>query len=528
MIEKILEEDLQFMEDFYYPPAFTECIFSDLTNLTLSDEEKFSNVRLYQYPMLAYDYLIDDEPNLTEKENFEYRENVADIHCYGARLFGKTLIVEQVDLLMNMVLDDGNDVGFTSYDAAHIEGVLEEISRVLNIHPFYKLFKARVKRNPFIISLDTGWKLNAVNMNLQGNDSGAQFYQKHFKRLYCEEASFETDEVYKKRLGSVSELGCVYRFAGMCNFTKHKPAGKIYYDLKKKPWILNLPSYVNPMWNDKTKEEKIQEHGGEQSLTYRIFVKGEVVEDGISALDMERVRKNYSDNKIIKHFEITKENFFNFESILIVERPSNAENIFICADIGETAPTEIAIFSQVNGNFRYLYNITLYSLTDKEQFKLFKWLAEKIKTNFIGLDTTDGMGRAIYRSLEEVFPKENLCWVSFNEKIKIDFERDTENNIVFENGLPLYKEELVDSWSVKRLRDILYEEGKIEIPIDYKLDSQLNSVIATQSGNKTLYACASTEDHLFAAFRVFAITEWTNTFVNVKPIIKKTFAKSGC
>ena len=137
------------------------------------------------------------------------------------------------------------------------------------------------------------------------------------------------------------------------------------------------------------------------------------------------------------------------------------------------------------------------------------------------------MGRAIYRSLEEIFPKENLCWVSFNEKIKVEVEKDDNGNVIMKDGQPVWKEEYVDSWSVKRLRDILYEEGKFELPLDYKFDSQLNSVIATQSGNRTLYTCISSEDHLFASFRVFGITEWTNYLTIVKNIKKKQFFKSG-
>lgn len=527
MIEKISEEDLAFMEDLHYPPAFVECVFSDLTNLSVYDEEKFSNIRLYQYPMLAYDYLIDDNIKLKPEENFPLKKNVSDIYCLGGRLFGKTLIVEEIDLLMNMVLDDGNDVGFTSYDATHIEGVLEEVARVLVNHPFYRLFKPRVKRNPYIISLETGWKLTGVNMNLQSTEPGAQFFQKHFKRLYIEEASFETDEVYKKRLGSVSELGCVFRVAGMCNFTKHKPAGRIFYDLEKQPWVLNLPSYVNPLWNNQKKEDAIKEHSGENSMTYRIFVKGEVVEDGVSALDMERVRKNYDDKKCIKNFEITKENFDTFEYNIVVEKPSNAEYLYICADIGETAATEIIIISSVNGKYNYLYNITCYNLTDKEQYKLLRWLGEKLKANFIGLDTTEGTARAIYRRLEEVFPKENLVWCHFTEKIPVDLEKDEFGNVIFDEGKPVYKEEYVSSWSFHNLRTLLYEEGKINLPLDYKLDIQLNSVICSLSGNRTIYECLHTEDHLFAAFRVFAIAEWLNSYVNVKPIIKKTFCKTG-
>jgi hypothetical protein len=211
--------------------------------------------------------------------------------------------------------------------------------------------------------------------------------------------------------------------------------------------------------------------------------------------------------------------------MLIVERPTNIDHLYVCADIGENV-TEIIVIGEVNQKYKYLYNITVYNLTDAEQLKIFKYLATTLQANFIGLDTTEGMGRAIYRALEEIFPKENLVWVGFNEKIKVDLEKDEQGHTIFKEGQPVWKEEYVDGWSVKRLRDLLYEEGKIEIPLDFKFDNQLNSVIATQSGNRTLYTCVATEDHLLAAWRVFAISEWLNYLTISKPIQKKNFCKS--
>ena len=364
-------------------------------------------------------------------------------------------------------------------------------------------------------------------MNLGGENSGGQFYQKHYSRLYTEEASFETEEVYKKRIDSISEVGCVFRSAGMTNFTKYSPCGRVFYDLDKSPWIVNLPQYVNPLWDEKEKEKAIKEHGGEESISFRLFVKGEVVEDAVSVMDMERVRKNYNRNKTIKHFEVTKDNFTYFESIIVVERPKGADNIFLSADIGESAPTEIIVISETERKYKYLYNITLYNLTDKEQFKIFRWLGEKVKANFIGLDTTEGTGRSILHSMEEVFPKENLVPVSFNAKIKVDIDKDENTGKeVFKDGKPVWREEYIEVWSIKRLRDILYEEGKIEIPLDYKLDVQLNSIISIPSGTRTLYKVISGEDHLLAAWKVFAISEWLNYLNITKPIQKKTFCKA--
>jgi hypothetical protein len=171
-----------------------------------------------------------------------------------------------------------------------------------------------------------------------------------------------------------------------------------------------------------------------------------------------------------------------------------------------------------------LYNITLYNLTDKEQFAVFQLLAKQLSPNFIGLDTTEGTGRAIFRSMEEVYPKGNLVWVAFNEKIPVDFERDENNNILLKDGRPMHREEFITEWSIKRLKDLLYEE-RFALPIDYKLDIQLNSVISLQTGNRIVYQCVNEEDHLFAAFRVFAIAQWQNEFSLIRPIITKQFCK---
>ena len=889
MIEKLNKDEEELAESLSDPICLIECLFSDLDNNNLSafDEEKFSEVRLGQKSMVSYEYCLDyDNMKLTTKQKFKQREGTGNVFCYGARRFGKTMIVESLDLILDLILMEGDNVGFSSYDAIHIEGVLEGVIQAFENHPFLRIFDARIKRNPYLISLrKNGSRVVGINMNLGGENPGGQFFQKHLSKLYIEEASQEIQEVYEKRLDSVSENGCVFRISGMTDFIKYSPPGKIFYDQVNQPWIVNYPQFVNPKWDEREKEKAIKEHGGESSISYRMFVKGEIVEDKNSAIDMERVRANYNENKIIKNFEITKENLFDFQNVIIIERPKNAEVIYIAADIGEVASSEIIIISKVNETYHYLYNITLYNLTDKEQFNIFKYIIWQMEANYIALDTTDGQARAIYRALEEIFPKENLIWCftpdtdiltnngwkrfyeldkkdkvltldpiknesfytdivnfyerdfdgelisyqgerlkfrvtpehnmwlrphtmtnkskfieaknikgnesvkrdigcfkgktikefiikgikfnkketikfeiipflkflgwylsegcvspenginisqsekvnlfkyneiievikslglhyyknkdciglnnkllatwlrkecyitknckikvktiyncynkkvpnfirflspelikvfideiwkgdgciavsskqegyktssikladdiqelilktgknatvvksadsqdnvyakslnkffkhteenykvlkcrnknstiktynlkkefykgkvydvevkphhliyvrvsgksfwsgncGFNEKIQIDVLRDDQGNVIMKDGNIVYKEEMVAAWSVKRLKDLLYEKGKVNLPIDHKLDTQLNSVISIQSGNKTLYECISKSngDHLFAAWRVFAIAEWKNYMTTTNSIKRKTFSKIGC
>ena len=84
--------------------------------------------------------------------------------------------------------------------------------------------------------------------------------------------------------------------------------------------------------------------------------------------------------------------------------------------------------------------------------------------------------------------------------------------------------EFVSDWSVKHLKDLLYYE-KMEIPMDYKFDAQINQVVAVQSGTRTIYSSLSADGHLFQAFQVFSIAHWFNEFNNAKGVIKKEFFK---
>lgn len=457
--------------------------------------------------------------------------SVLDNHNYIQNdvISHNTWIVEVIDILIACIWLDNIESGFSSTDSIKIRAILEEkLIPVLTKHPFYQMMNPKINRSPnYKIAFPNGFTIIGINMNVMSKAPGQNFFGKHLKRLYVEEASFESLEVYGKRIDARSEIGCVTRSAGMTTFTPYMPAGKRFYSEENRPWVCNLPQYCNPNWDDKTKQEAMLKHGGENSISYRVFVKGEVVEEGISVFDMERVKRNYLENKVIKHFEITKKNYANFKDILVVDKPAGVEEVYIAADIGESAPTEIAIFFKRGDKYRYSYNITAYNLTDKEQPAIFLHLANVLGANYIGVDTTDGTGRSIFRTLADSFAPENMVWCSFTEKLKIGFEVNDKGQLVKDsNGNPVYKEEYVSEWSVKRLKDLFYEE-RMSIPQDYKLDVQLNSVVGTMSGARTVYQVMGEEDHLFAAFRVFAIMQWDCEFKNARPTSTKRFGKSG-
>lgn len=517
--EKINEKELLFCQNWHTPVCLTESMFSCLDNLS-EFKNSLSELRIYQYPMLSSEPFIDFEVSgLTPKERFELRKGAGDLYNYGGRKFGKSLITEKVDICLSMLHDANCWCGFSSADAIHLQDILDVVTRAISFHPILHMYKRRFRASPkYELESKNGWLLQGINMNVASKDAGRQWFGKHVRKLWIEEHSLETNTAYDKRKDSLSELGAVLRLSGMTNFTRFTPAGKAFYEPENKNKILNLPQSVNPTFDDKEDKDRQKEYGGADSLNYRVFVDGEVCEDGISEFDIARIEPFINSKVELKVFEIKKETFSYFKNIIIVERPKNVERIFIASDIGDGAGgSELVILGEIGDKYHYLYRIALYSLKDDEQFEIFDWLIQKLQANVVGIDCGDGTGRAIYRRLEKKYPKTSLVYYSGGEKIGVDWKKDDNGKILLENAKPIPLDEFMSEWGVRHLKALLYE-GRILMPTDFKLEKQINSIISRTVGSRTIYACVSEDgDHVFDAFKVFAISVWLKKDFNSTP-----------
>ena len=365
--ENITEDELAFTETMTTPQALLEILFHNWDNLNAFDPKRCGELRQYQYPLVSDECLIDFEltselENLDKQETFDCKKRVGDLYCFGARKFGKSLVVMLMDLILQMMTCDADKVALASVDLIHIRQILDPIKGCFTSHPICKLWTRRMTGAPdYKFELKTDWTLNSVNFNIGSKNPGQQWFGKHVFRVYIEEASLETNQVYDKRKDALSELGAIFRVSGMTDFTVHSPAGKTFYDPKLRPFVVNLPQYVNPTWNEDKKLKAIEHYGGESSIGYRVYVKGEIVEDGISVFDMERVRRLcINDKKTVTRIEISKDQFKFFKSFISVDRPNNADRMFMSGDIG-VHTTEINIVSEIGKEYEYLVNISLHA-----------------------------------------------------------------------------------------------------------------------------------------------------------------------
>jgi hypothetical protein len=497
-------------------------MFSDGDNQKKYEEESFIDIRMGQIPMLSFEYLIENDPELSDKENFKRRKKAGDITVLGGRLFGKTFCVEKLDFNQYAFCAENETAGFASFDALHLKGVLNEMYEVWHNHPIMSLLRQRIVRNPFIFTTKNGISIEGINMKITaGSQAGDQFFQKHFKRLWIEEKSKETDTVNKKKTDSTSEIGCIFREAGMTDFTRHSPAGEIFYDEDLAYRILNLPQYINPNFDKEEYKKRVSKYGGKHTLGFRIYVEGEVVEEGETVFDMDTIRdlcyphdrKGRLDvNRTIKHIEIAKKNFSTFKSRLITIRPSNAKSIYMCADIGQQGGiTKIIIVADTGSKFNGLYKITLYNLKKPQQYDVLKYLHERLSCQYIALDSTGGMGEAIYSDMQvdKHFKNATLLWVAFNEDVPVGEERNEKGDVIKRKGKIVDKKMKTVDWSIVRLCHLFYQ-SLVFLPYDTEFDEQFDRVIAiiSEKTQNVLYKCIASEDHLYQAWQVFAIAQW--------------------
>lgn len=157
MINKIRQDDLLFFQTLSHPINCAEILFADFDNLGLWDKEKFGKIRMYQYPMLAFDSLFLADNKLTLQENFDIKNGLAESYNLGGRLTGKTAISIIIDGLVAIFNKTFKWAVISSYDKLHVQEAFEKIILSLENHPIMKMFNAHILRSPtYKITTDTG------------------------------------------------------------------------------------------------------------------------------------------------------------------------------------------------------------------------------------------------------------------------------------------------------------------------------------------------------------------------------------
>jgi len=335
----------------------------------------------------------------------------------------------------------------------------------------------------------------------------------------CQNATEKSDA---PRIDAVSELGCVDFLCGITNTVKNSPLGKKLNNKEyaDKHWV-RVPQYVNKNFTEEKRIKRIKDYAGENTIGFKTNVEAIMVEGAQGAFDMGKVRACTTDKKTIKLFEITPENYNDFERILIIEPLKNASKTFIHVDVGDSTNTEICITYKIGKKYFYTYRITTFKLSLTKQLpNLLKWIFDKVKGNYMGLDSTT-MGKAVWERMVDLIPPidkngkkiDRVIWCSFSQNMLVGFEKDEDGNIKRdEKGNPIEKYENTIVFTVQKLKELFFDTLFVIPEDDYTFDEQFSNYFEVISGNRIKYEPAG-PCHIVQAFEVLAKMIWDTEFL---------------
>jgi len=534
MYECLSESDIEFLEFFHDPVAMIENLIP--VNMKApqawNEECEVVTLRPYQFAMIAYDYLYEDDSRYSAKRNMDIKKGAGKIYNISARNIGKSFAALIPDALLTIIHYDGIESCVSSFDDFHLTKINEPIVNIVENHKFFKMYhlkgnKKTVSRSPFLTQTITGSYQVGVNENIHGKNPGTNYHSLHFERFLYDEASYISKVGLDKRIDSIHSNGCIERLFGIPALNVGSPLGDILTNPKNKPFICRLPQYVRDDWDENVKEDQSSLYGGESSTSYKLNVCGELIEGAFGKYDMERLKKKcYNPKRKIKFFEIDKEIFKGLDKLSKVNREEEfisriskkiiidrlpCTQIIVASDIGTTgSPSEITInFLNTDNKWRYEYQISLFKMIPKEQAKVFNWIYNKLGSCFISLDCSEIGGQTIRQLLIDDYkiPEENLTNYDMKKNFEIGFDRDKKGKVKrTRNGQPIMLIKNTKEWAIKCLEDIFYG-GNIEIPHQQKFLKEFTGFFERYTGSRPSWGSTTTE-HLHDSFILFALCAW--------------------
>lgn len=512
------EEDWALVDILYSPKDFCEFFVPEPPRKFYDwDGSSHLKLRLYQLGLLSYEYNLVEDPELSKQEIFDDRKSLGNLVARGGRVYGKSMVVIDLDNLQDAVIHDGEEHLLIAYDDKHLSPRFEALADTIERHKFFSLFKAvskkdSVNRSKKIIELENG---HTTYGRIEGQKApGDGWLGLHPHRKTIEEAQMITTTAFKKQIDTKAEPGCVERLSGVPDGRRDTPFHD-YINNKNKRRIW-YTSEVNPFWNEEKQKEKREEYEGINTHGYVTNVLGEEGDIAFGAWDVEDIKANMSSNHV-KRFETSANHYDMFltnpKRVLNIVPDEQSDFIIIASDIGKS-PSECGIFSYKRGKWFLIYRITLRGLVHFQQAKIFHYILATMGANYLALDTSEGLGESIadhlinekepeFKGYE--YPK-RLIKCNFKEHVITGYKKDEKGNIIFEDKKPIEIKAHADEYAWIRGMEF-FKEQRFFLQDDTDLVSQFAAEEAVKGANKITFQ-SKIPNHIVSMFKVFLLAEW--------------------
>lgn len=524
---KLTEEEKKVVHVLFDPHKVSGVLFNNelpqIESLQYWDDDRDNKFkpRPYQLPFFSQEYSCLRKPKESKKQYFNRLKTLGDRYMFSGRGIGKTMVGLVIDMLLDTMYHYRDWLSlFISSDDSKVKAVYDAYNSTMSHHPFFKMFRGSERRAELTISsgLNGTHKVVGISMALTSADSGAKIESHHANKFYMDESQKATQIIVGKLTHACASDGAIEVFAGITEFSKHHPIGKIVTDWNQRNKVVQLPQYVSEDWTEERKEASIRKHNGKEDPGYKVHVEARIIENTEGLYDIEKIRQAYeinrNKNRHIKHIEISPQNYFRLDDLIILDKPKNCVRTWVAEDWGEKIAEIIILFefekSSGESVFKYVYNITLYNLSAPEEHeKVHECIIKQIQPNFIAFDASEAGGKEVVRRLQKKYNRDSIIPVQLQANVDTDPARDAEGHVIYnKDGTVKFETERAMIYSVYRIKKLFYN-NKIEALYDLKLDRQFDAMRAVKTGNSMrIFSASHNDDHEHAAWQAFAIAQF--------------------
>lgn len=428
-----------------------------------------------------------------------------DTSFYAGRGSGKSYAVLEPEPVRHAVTRPGEETLVTSLRKVHVTDRMERVIDYFESIPFFKLYVKRITRSPtYVVELKTGHIIYGISF---GDDPEARTIQgPHASLIVTEESQQVPPRPWTKLQGSKDPRGSRFLMIGVPDGRMETPfrqADETYESFQGRRF--HLSRRHDPYWDKKTKQSYIRVYNGEDSEMFKQEIDAEWGHPVWSAWDLDSLWRCV-EPPLKKVFEKISGKEYRAQSLTpqaaCAELPGPEHRHFrrlLAADIGYSQATEILIMEEREKSRWWLIaRVELINrMEHNDQATIFKELGRKYAVDRIGLDTSEGEGRAIAAELEE-----DPYWRP--RVVRVDFREVRISGYTKEDGEVKEVKEPSRDIGTKQMREMINFK-ELAIPKDDQIIAEFNSEMEMRLGDGTTKIKTPPTVHITDAFRVFGV-----------------------
>jgi len=429
-----------------------------------------------------------------------------DASVMSGRGSGKSFAILEPEIVRQALDRPGEETMLTSFRKLHVVDRLERAIDYFEMIPFFKAYIKRIVRSPsYTIELRNAHMIYGISV---GDDPEAKMAQgKHVSTMIIEEAQQYPERAWLKLQGAKDPRGCRLLMAGVPDGSMNSPFRKADGQFSSfEGRRFRLSRRYDPYFDQKTKNEFAETLGGEEQDTFLQEVDAEWANPSWSAWDLDSIYACMEENLPLRLSRVAgklyrQQNLTPLDVVTDLPRqPHPGAPIYIAMDVGYSQPSEIGIWESWYDRWHLIGRLELVDrMEHNDQAAILRALGEWYGALKIGIDTTEGEGRAIAHECEENGWAEKIVRVGFTETLKSGYTPSGEE--VWEHARSI----------ATRVLRAFFGHRLVALPRDEDIATEFNQEKEKRTAEGTTKVVTPPTVHITDMMRVFAVMVFLET-----------------